>query len=96
MINAAEVGSVVTITIVCYLTGMVCKSSKFFPDEWIPATMGVIGACLGIAAWMTTPAFPADNWLSAVAVGIVSGLAATGSNQIYKQLTGGGNDEDVV
>lgn len=30
--------------------------------------------------------FPAQDPLTALAVGIVSGLAATGFNQVYKQL----------
>ena len=33
------------------------------------------------------PEFPASDYLTAAAVGIVSGLAATGINQVYKQLT---------
>ena len=32
------------------------------------------------------PEFPATDYITAVAVGIVSGLAATGANQIVKQL----------
>ena len=32
------------------------------------------------------PDFPATDYLTAVAVGIVSGLAATGVNQVFKQL----------
>ena len=36
------------------------------------------------------PDFPATDYITAVAVGIVSGLAATGANQIVKQL---GKDE---
>ena len=32
------------------------------------------------------PDFPAGDQLTAIAVGIVSGLSATGVNQIYKQL----------
>ena len=35
--------------------------------------------------------FPANDFLTAAAVGIVSGLAATGANQIGKQLTKGGD-----
>jgi ribonucleotide monophosphatase NagD (HAD superfamily) len=34
------------------------------------------------------PDYPAKDILTAIAVGIVSGLAATGTNQIYKQLKG--------
>jgi hypothetical protein len=40
---------------------------------------------------MTMPGYPAKDYLTAIAVGIVSGLAATGINQVYKQLGGGGN-----
>lgn len=83
-----------TITVVCYLIGMLCKAVEFFKDEWIPVVMGIFGGIFGIAAWLTTPAFPADSWLSALAVGIVSGLAATGTNQIFKQLTEGDGGAD--
>ncbi|WP_366776160.1 phage holin family protein [uncultured Gemmiger sp.] len=38
-------------------------------------------------AWLiSVPDFPATDPLTAVAVGIVSGLAATGINQAVKQL----------
>jgi hypothetical protein len=33
------------------------------------------------------PGYPADNIMDAIAVGIVSGLAATGANQIGKQMS---------
>ena len=33
------------------------------------------------------PEFPANDLLNAVAIGIVSGLASTGVNQVYKQLS---------
>ena len=36
---------------------------------------------------MIMPEFPATDYITAVAVGIVSGLAATGANQIVKQLS---------
>ena len=44
--------------------------------------MGV--ACLALAV----PDFPSSDPVTAVAVGIVSGLAASGINQAAKQLTG--------
>ncbi len=34
----------------------------------------------------TMPEFPAADYMTAAAVGIVSGLAATGADQIAKQL----------
>ena len=48
---------------------------------------GCVGAVLGIAGLYLMPDFPAKDVINALAVGIVSGLAATGVNQIYKQLT---------
>ena len=87
MIDFTQVTTVITITICCYLAGMFFKASKLILDELIPVAMGILGAILGVVAWITVPAFPAEDWLNAVAVGIVSGLAATGTNQIYKQLT---------
>ena len=41
---------------------------------------------LGVVGMMIMPEFPATDYITAVAVGIVSGLAATGANQIVKQL----------
>jgi hypothetical protein len=32
------------------------------------------------------PDFPATDYLTAIAVGIVSGFAATGVHQVYRQL----------
>jgi len=87
----SEVSTVAAITTICYLIGLLCKAVEFLDDKYIPVIMGVLGAILGIAGWLTTPDFPAVTWLSAVEVGIVSGLAATGINQVYKQLKEGGN-----
>ncbi|MBQ1788927.1 MAG: hypothetical protein II008_02010 [Oscillospiraceae bacterium] len=42
---------------------------------------------LGVVGMMTMPEFPVNNVIDAVAVGIASGLAATGAHQIGKQLT---------
>ena len=76
------------IVVICYLAGLACKavgSEKL--DKWIPVICGVLGAFLGVVIFLTIPNFiPADNWAAAVATGIISGLAATGINQIYKQL----------
>jgi hypothetical protein len=37
---------------------------------------------------LVMPSFPASDYLNAIAIGIVSGLAATGANQIGKKLKG--------
>ena len=44
------------------------------------------GAVLGVAGMYVMPEFPAADPITAVAVGIVSGLAATGADQAVKQL----------
>lgn len=78
--------SVAAITIICYLIGMVLKAWDKFDDRKIPAIMGVCGAILGAVAYFVTPSLVAsDNIFVAIAVGIVSGFAATGINQIFKQ-----------
>ena len=83
----AETATVAGITVACYLIGMLCKATDKINDKFIPVIVGMLGAALGIAGWLTISGFPATTWLSAIEVGIVSGLASTGANQIYKQLT---------
>ena len=48
--------------------------------------MGITGGILGVVGMYGMPDFPAHDYLTAIAVGIVSGLAATGVNQVAKQL----------
>lgn len=47
--------------------------------------MAVVGGILGAVGMNIMPDFPAADYINAVAVGAVSGLAATGVNQVYKQ-----------
>ena len=78
--------SVTAITVICYLIGLAVKLSPL-NDKFIPLVCGVVGGILGVIAFFTGfPHFPAEDVLSAIAVGIVSGWAATGINQLYKQL----------
>ena len=87
-IGIANVGiaSVAAITVICYLVGLIVKASGL-NDKYIPICCGVAGAALGVAGlYLGLPDFPANDPLTARAVGIVSGLAATGANQVFKQL----------
>ena len=84
-----NVVTVAAITVVCYLLGMFCKTSEYIEDKYIPVIVGLLGAILGVASWLSIPGFPADDWLAAVEIGIASGLASTGVNQAYKQLKEG-------
>lgn len=79
---------VAAISVICYLVGKGVKVSPL-DDKFIPVICGTSGAILGIVAFFIgMPDFPAADVITAAAVGIVSGLAATGANQIYKQLKG--------
>lgn len=81
------VTGVVAITIISYLVGMGAKSIHTVQDETIPVLCGMVGGVLGIVGMYTMPEFPVHDIVSALAVGIVSGLAATGANQVGKQLS---------
>lgn len=82
------IASVAAITVIVYVAGMVVKASPI-NDKWIPVICGVVGGALGVAGMYVMPEFPVSDVISAVAVGIVSGLAATGVNQAFKQLKEG-------
>lgn len=73
------------ITAICYLVGMLVKATRL-DNKWIPIVVGVAGCALGVLGFFVVPGFPADDFLTASAVGIVSGLAATGVNQAAKQM----------
>lgn len=83
--DITQIGTVIGITAICYLLGMACKACDKIPDKWIPVIAGFAGALLGIAGMYIIKDFPASDPINAAAVGIASGLAATGVNQIVKQ-----------
>lgn len=77
------------IVVVVYLVAYFLKQ---IPGELInrllPAICGTLGLILGLVCYFTLPDFiGAENWLTAAAIGIVSGFSATGVNQVYKQAT---------
>lgn len=75
------------ITVICYLVGIIIKATPWNNNKIIPVACGVTGAVLGAVALATgMPEFPATDYITAVAVGIVSGLASTGADQAVKQL----------
>lgn len=88
--------SVAAITVIAYLIGLTCKAVERISDRWIPVICGCAGAVLGIIGKNVMADFPAVDELTAVAVGIVSGFAATGINQIYKQIGGKDKEGDSV
>ena len=83
--DIATLGSCVAIVMICYIVGLGCKAAKKVPDEWIPVIMAVVGGILGAAGMGVIPDFPATDYITAGAVSMFNGLAATGVNQLYKQ-----------
>lgn len=77
------VASVIGITVICYLVGMIAKATAI-DNKWIPVIVGAAGAILGVAGVYVITDFPATDIINALAVGIVSGLASTGADQIKK------------
>lgn len=79
------IAGVAAITVICYLAGQLVKASGL-DNKWIPIICGVVGGILGVLAMRYMPDYPADDYITAVAVGIVSGFAATGINEAVKQI----------
>lgn len=77
--------TVVPIVIICYLVGIGCKASKKVSDKAIPVILGIVGGIIAVPAMYVMKSFPAEDIITAISVGIMSGLASTGVNQIYKQ-----------
>ena len=84
-ISILGIAGVAAITVICYLIGQGVKASGL-DNKWIPVIVGACGGVLGVAGMFLMADFPAGDVLTAAAVGIVSGLAATGVNQAGKQL----------
>lgn len=78
------IAGVAAITVIAYIIGLIVKASTL-ADKWIPIICGLTGGVLGIVGMFLMPEFPANDFISAAAVGIVSGLASTGADQVFKQ-----------
>lgn len=85
--DITQIGTVLAIVVITYLIGLGAKNISAVKNETIPVIVGVCGGVLGIIGMYVMPDFPAHDILNAIAIGIVSGLASTGVNQVYKQTT---------
>lgn len=80
------IATVVAITVLVYVIGLLVKATKM-DNKWIPVICGLSGILLGILAlYIGVPDFPATDPMTAAAVGGASGLAATGLDQVVKQM----------
>lgn len=97
MENAVEVVAVPVIAAIVY--GVMAVYRQLVAGKaavWtslIPVWAGILGTAIGVIAFYLVPeAMPADNVLTAILLGLASGLSATGADQVYKQIkkSGGG------
>lgn len=92
--DISQVSTVVAIVVITYLIGVWAKLFPKVKDNYIPVIVGIAGGILGVVGMYIIPDYPAHDVLNAIAVGIMSGLASTGVNQIYKQAKKG-SDADA-
>lgn len=93
-INIVSVPVIATIVywVINLIKYTVNNSEKF--KRLIPIVSAALGACIGIVAFYVVPVVvPADNILMATVIGGASGLSATGTNQVLKQLSKDDKDE---
>lgn len=78
------------ITVLCYIFGELMKLlllNNKDKKKVIPLILSLIGGALGILIYFTEPSMiQVSNVYDAMLIGILSGLGATGTNQIIKQL----------
>ena len=83
------IAGVAAITVIAYTVGLLVKAAGL-NCKWIPAICATVGGVLGMVGLTIMPDFPAGDYITACAVGITSGLAATGMDQMVKQLRDSG------
>lgn len=81
------------IVVICMLIAEGLKLKTKVSNEYLPVICGFIGGALGILAMYVMADFPAADPITAAAIGIASGFAATGVHQAYKQVKNSNNTE---
>jgi hypothetical protein len=73
------------VVVISYMITEIFK--VFINKKYLPIVAGISGGMLGVLSFvLQIDIMPATDIVSALAIGIISGLAATGSNQIIKQI----------
>ena len=81
------IAGVAAITVIAYAVGQAMRALGRL-DRWSPTVCAALGGALGVAGLYIMPGFPAGDAITA-AIGVGSGLAATGAPQAVKQLCTG-------
>lgn len=94
-----EITTIPTLAAIVYTIIDIAKTAmggdeKF--SRFIPLIACVLGAICGVVAFYCVPGvLDTQNLLVAIVLGAASGLSATGTNQIAKQLTKATTEEDT-
>lgn len=73
------------IIIICYFTVAAIRTTKL-PNEWLPLISGGLGLVFSLITYLACPTImPDTSIITTLIYGFISGLAATGSNQVLKQ-----------
>lgn len=73
------------IIVICYFTVAAIRTTKL-PNEWLPLISGGLGLAFSLITYLACPTIMSDTSIIDVLLyGFISGLAATGSNQVLKQ-----------
>lgn len=83
--NIYDMPYVLGIAVICYWVGSLIKACPEIQDKWIPVIVMGVGGIIGIPAMYIMKDFPAQDIISAIAVGIVSGAVSIAGNQLMKQ-----------
>ena len=83
--------SVPIIVVICYIVGEIYKvlfKKKKDLYKLIPIFLSILGGVIGVLIYYTNKEMilNVSNVYEAIFIGIVSGAASTGSNQIIKQI----------
>lgn len=80
-----NIATFTTIIALCYFIGFIAKQIPAIKNNYIPLIVGASGAILGIIGYFTIPDYPASDLLTAISVGVASGLTSTGVDQLVKK-----------
>lgn len=92
-----ELSGISIIIIICYVFGEIIKQVfKGKYNAYIPLVLTLIGGILGILIYITNKEIMmnCENVWTSIVIGLISGSASTGSNQIIKQLMKEGNKNE--
>lgn len=87
---SSELVPIISISAICYMFAEIfkCVDKKSSYSKMIPAFCMVCGAILGILSFFFAPeVINSPDVVTACAIGIASGLAATGVNQTVRKTT---------